>query len=227
MIHVDFTLASPILHARGLTMLVVVTTGTQTVGAVAVSGNLGSWWLFLLLGGRPMNTLRKSAKRRATNGNLLAEMPAGLYLLFIGIGLPMLVMASMFTRSFLLYQATIDSCKKAARAASFTEAKTKATDVFNQNAAAWSGVSGTPTFSVLVKPIGPGSTEVKTAPLPNGSIQVSQKVYLARVVVAGQVEPLIRIGNTWQGMSIPGLTQPYPLEVNYVSYFENPSGLVN
>lgn len=175
-----------------------------------------------------MNIKRSGQKRKRSQcGNLLAEMPAGLYLLFIGIGLPMLVMASMFTRSFLLYQATIDSCKKAARAATFTEAKTKALAAFNQNASAWSGVSGTPTFSVIVKPLTSGTPQIKTAPLPNGSIQISQNVYLARVVVQGQVEPLIRIGNTWQGMSIPGLTKPYPLEVAYVSYFENPSGLVN
>jgi hypothetical protein len=174
-----------------------------------------------------MKRFYRSAKSRSNNGNLLAEMPAGLYLLFIGIGLPMLVMASMFTRSFLLYQATIDSCKKASRAASFTEAKAKATAVFNENAAAWSGVSGTPDFAVLVKPLGAGASQVKTSPLPHDSIKVSENVYLARVVVQGQVEPLVRIGDTWQGMSIPGLTSPYPLEVNYVSYFENPSGLTD
>jgi len=174
-----------------------------------------------------MTIQRRSKSKRSTSGSLLAEMPAGLYLLFVGIALPMLVMASMFTRTFLLYQATIDSCTKSARAASYTEAQAKATSVFNDNAAAWSGVSGTPTFAILVKPLNGGATQVKTAPLPDGSVQISQNVYLARVVVQGQVEPLVPIGNTWQGMSIPGLTKAYPLELNYVSYFENPSGLTD
>lgn len=174
-----------------------------------------------------MTNHRRSVTRRSTNGSLLAEMPAGLYLLFVGIALPMLVLASMFTRTFLLYQATIDSCKRAARASSYTDANTKATDVFNQNAAAWNGVSGTPTFSVLVKPLNGNPTQVKTAPLPAGSVKISENVYLARVVVNGQVEPLVPVGYTWQGMSIPGLTAAYPLTLNYVSYFENPSGLTN
>lgn len=172
--------------------------------------------------GRSLRTGSRSQK-----GSLLAEMPAGLYLLFIGIALPMLVMASMFTRSFLLYQATIDSCRKAARSPSFSEARTNATSEFNTNAAAWNGISGTPTFSVMVKPLSGAVTQVHTNPLPNGSVQISQNVYLARVVVEGQVEPLVRIGHHWQGMSIPGLTKPYPLTVAYVSYFENPSGLTD
>ncbi len=175
-----------------------------------------------------MNNHRtKSKLARRTKGSFLAEMPAGLYLLFIGIGLPLIILASMFTRSFFLYQATIDSCMKAARAGSFTKAQTTVNTVFSNDAASWSGISGTPTFSILVKPIGAGATQVKTAPLPAGSVQVSQNVYLARVVVAGQVEPLVHIAGGWQGMSIPGLTQPYPLTVAYVSYFENPSGLTN
>jgi hypothetical protein len=174
-----------------------------------------------------MTNLLRSRKQRSTNGSLLAEMPAGLYLLFVGIALPMLVLATMFTRTFLLYQATIDSCKRSARAASFTEASIKASSVFATSSAAWSGLSGTPTFSVLVKPLNGGATQVKTSPLPAGSIKISENVYLARVVVQGQVEPLFPVGNSWQGMSIPGLTSAYPLDLNYVSYFENPSGLTN
>ncbi len=205
--------------------LVIFHPGIKTVGNTGLQGygeRLG------LLEGRTMNTKRtKSKHTRRSNGSLLAEMPAGLYLLFIGIGLPLIILASMFTRSFFLYHAAIDSCMKAARARSFTQAQTTVNTVFNNDAATWNGISGTPTFSILVKPIGPGSTQVKTAPLAAGSVQVSQNVYLARVVVAGQVEPLLHIGGGWQGMSIPGLTQPYPLTVAYVSYFENPSGLTN
>jgi hypothetical protein len=174
-----------------------------------------------------MTNHRRSTSRRSTNGSLLAEMPAGLYLLFIGIALPCLVLASMFTRTFLLYQATIDSCKRSARSASFTEAKTKSQTVFTDNAAAWSGVSGTPSFSILVKPVNGSATQTYTAPLPANSIKISENVYLARVVVQGQIDPLFPIGNDWQGMQIPGLTKAYPLQLNYVSYFENPSGLTN
>ena len=170
-----------------------------------------------------MHTFRYKGER-SQKGTLLV-LSAGLYLVFVGIGLPMLIMASLFTRTFFLYQATTDSCRKAACASTFSDAQKTATHDFNRKKAIWKGISGAPSFSVLVKPLGPGPIKVKAAPLPEGSVQKSENVYLARVIVNGQVEPLISLNAGWQGMNIPFLTQPYPLTFSHVARFENPSGL--
>ena len=176
-----------------------------------------------------MPSSRIKRKNRKHSGTFLAELPAVLYLLFIGIAVPMLILGSMFGRAFLLYSATQDACIQAARSRSFTEAKTTMTSVFNNGVSSWTGLSGTPTFSVLVKPLTASASQVKTSPLPDGSIQISQNVYLARVVVDGQIDPLIHFSGSggWQGMKIPGLTEPYPLTMSHVSYFENPQGLTD
>lgn len=170
---------------------------------------------------------RVKKKNRKNRGAFLAELPAVLYLLFIGIAIPMLVIGSMFGRAFLLYAATQDACVQAARSKSFTEAKTTMNSVFNTGVNSWTGMSGTPEFSVLVKPLTSSGSQVKTTPLTNGSVQISQNVYLARVVVQGQIDPIVHMSGSsgWQGWQIPGLTQPYPLTMSHVSYFENPQGL--
>lgn len=168
---------------------------------------------------------RRRSVTRSQAGNLMAEMPAGLYVLFFGIAMPMLIMATMATRAFLCYQATIDSCKQASRQSTFTLARNKALAVFAASSAAWTGISGTPTFAIIRKPLGAGPNKVYGAPLPTGDISSSSYVYLARVVVVGQIDPLFPIGYNYAGMSIPGLTTGYPLTMTYVFFFENPSGL--
>ena len=163
--------------------------------------------------------------RRSRRGSLLAEMPAGLYFLFIGIAFPMLIMCTIFLRVFLLYQTTVDSCKQASRSSTFTKAQTTATAVFNQGKNAWGGISGTPTLSIMIRNLTTNSTSVSTTKLASGSVDISKNLYLARVVVAGQVEPLVKFPGSWQGLSIPGLTAAIPLTMTHVQYFENPPGL--
>ena len=77
-----------------------------------------------------MPSSRIKRKNRKHSGTFLAELPAVLYLLFIGVAVPMLILGSMFGRAFLLYSATQDACIQAARSRSFTEAKTTMTSVF-------------------------------------------------------------------------------------------------
>ena len=157
----------------------------------------------------------------------MAEVPAGMYFLFIGVGIPLVILASMFLRVFLLYQVAQNTCVAAARERTFTDAKNKAQTQFDRAIASWPGITGTHRFEILIRNLAQGRTTVSTTPLPAGSIRAAENAYIARVVVNGQLEPLIRFPGSWQGIPIPGLTSPYNMTASHISYFENSNGLTN
>ncbi len=167
--------------------------------------------------------------RCRSRGTTIAEVPVGIYLLFFGIAIPLMILASVFIRVFLLYSTAQNSCTAAARSITFTDARTRAATEFNRNIQSWPGLTGTHVFTIQIRNLASGTTTVATAPLPRGSIRATENVYLARVVVTGQVEPLLRMEGIWpfNQYPIPGITAPYPLTTAYVSYFESPNGLTN
>src|SRR5271155_4426034 len=112
-----------------------------------------------------MGCTRTGRKTRKSRGYSLAEMPAGLMLLFIGIAFPMIILASIAYRSFLVFFATRDCCMKAAKQSTFTNAQATATAVFNTDMAAWNGISGTEQTNIVTKPLGGGANTISGAPL--------------------------------------------------------------
>jgi len=148
----------------------------------------------------------------------------GLWLLFVGIGFPMIIMASITYRYMMFYFDCRNSCLKAAKAPTFTQAEATAASVFSQDQAAWNGVTGTETINILIKPLAGGAPTVSTTPLT--TVDSDNNIYFIQAVCNGQINPLVSLGS-YMGLNIPGLTGPYPVQVVVEFYAENPDGLTN
>lgn len=155
----------------------------------------------------------------------MAEMPAGMILLFIGLGIPLIIMASVAYRAVLLHFGTRDCAIKGARQNTFTKAQTTATTTFSRDINAFTGISGTENLVVVVKPLAGGPSTAQAGPLPANSVDKSKFLYFLRATATGQVEPLTWCKNGWMGMNVPGLTGPFPLTITSEAYVENPDGL--
>jgi hypothetical protein len=168
--------------------------------------------------------MRKS--KRNCFGDTIAELPAVMFLLFIGLLIPMMCYASSVYRMVFFYFAVRDSCNRAAKASTFTAAGTTANTVFTTDVAGWNDISGTQSIKILIKPIPSGPATFATSPLAQGTVNVTNNMYFIRETAVGSIHPLFGPGS-WLGISIPGFTGPLPLNIVVDAYVENPSGLTN
>lgn len=157
-------------------------------------------------------------------GYSLAEMPAGLILLFIGLFIPFVIMISITYRVSILWFATRDSCIKAAKAATFTDAQSRALSNFARNIAGFPYISGTPTVEIMSKPVAGGPPVFSSTKLAVGSVNTSDNLYFIRETVNGTISPLVTMGSYF-GTQIPGLTGPLNVTTRCEGYVENPNGL--
>jgi hypothetical protein len=164
--------------------------------------------------------------RRNSKGSLLAEYPAVLWMLFIGIAIPMILIASCAYRGLLFYFAVRDSCYKAAKAPSFSQAQASATTTFNIEVAGWHGISGTETIFIMTKPLNGNPPTISSTKLPANTVNTNLNIYFIREIGNGSIQPLLSTG-AFMGLNIPGLSGPFPIQIKYDTYVENPSGLMN
>jgi hypothetical protein len=164
------------------------------------------------------------ARSRRSSGYSFAETGVGLWLLFVGIGFPLIILASITYRYVMFYFDCRNSCLRAAKAPTFTQAQATALSIFSQDQQAWNGVTGTETINILIKPLAGGAPTISTTPLTK--IDADNNIYFIQAVCNGQINPLVQFGS-WMGLSIPGLTGPYPVNVVVEFYAENPDGLTN
>ncbi|MDR3615466.1 MAG: hypothetical protein P4L53_18045 [Candidatus Obscuribacterales bacterium] len=149
-----------------------------------------------------------------------------MFLLFIGLLIPMMCYASCVYRMVFFYFAVRDSCNKAAKASTFTVAGTTATTVFAADMAGWKDISGTESIKILIKPIPSGSPTFSASALTPGTVNVTNNMYFIRETAVGSIHPVFGPGS-WLGLSIPGFTGPLLLNIVVDAYVENPSGLTN
>jgi len=160
------------------------------------------------------------------SGQAIADTPGVIYVLFIVLAFPAMIYASLFYRATLVYFATRDSCYKAAKSPTFTQATANANSAFTNDMAHFNGVSGHEDLYIITQPTSGGSSS-SCPPNALGAIDQNNNVYFIRAVTTAAVDPLFRIGSTWLGMDIPGLTNSYPLTISAQFYVENPTGLPN
>jgi hypothetical protein len=173
-----------------------------------------------------MHARRESATdRKRRNGYSIAELPAGMIFLFVGVAIPLIVLSSITYRGLFLYFATRDSCIRAAKAPTYSEAQTRASASFTRSVAGFTEISGTQTLRIVIKPLAGGPSTVRTGPLALGSVNTSNNVYFIRELVNGTVAPLLGMNGKYFGLNIPGLTSSFNLSLRYDALVENPDGL--
>ena len=180
------------------------------------------------IGSRNMNSYNAGlqARRRSQSGTMLAELPFVLWMLFVFLLFPLLIVASIGYRGSVLYYAASQATNKAGKASTYTNAGSKAASVLTADLAPFTGISASPpVVSIVVKPLAGGSPTIYTAPLAAGTVNTSTYLYFIKTQTDADLSPLVQFNGSWMGMPIPGLTGPYHLTFNMESYAENPSGL--
>lgn len=168
---------------------------------------------------------------RKRRGSSLAELPAALWLLFVGMIFPFIGLATLTLRSTFLNTIAKDAAHAAAKAQTFsTSSATKpsaqqiVTDCITQEAAKFAGINVTGhDLHILITNIATGTTvsqPTKLAAPPDAE----NNLYSAEVVVKGTVDPLIRVTIPLVS-GVPGLDKPLVLECRGCETFENPQGL--
>ncbi|MBA3859876.1 MAG: hypothetical protein C0507_23450 [Cyanobacteria bacterium PR.3.49] len=145
--------------------------------------------------------------------------------LFVGVAIPMLILCSITYRATLLFFAVRDSCIRAAKAPTYTEAQTRANNSFTRSIAAFSEITGTQQIRILVKPVNGSAASVVNGPIAQAALNKTDNLYFIREVATGTVSPLIAMKGGYFGMSIPGLTTAFNVTFRYDALVENPDGL--
>jgi hypothetical protein len=167
-------------------------------------------------------------KRKRRKGSLLAEMPATMYLIFFGLLLPLIGIATIGYRISLAYFAVRDSCYKAAKSSTFSTAPSAATlnaaAAWTTDTAAWHGISGTETIFIVAQPIAGGTESVFSSKLTTAP-NTTTNMYFIRLIANCQIQPFFPTPKGWMGLAVPGLTTAYPLTMKYQYFVENTAGL--
>ncbi len=182
---------------------------------------------------------QRSQSRSNKRGLTITEMPVALWVIFVGFCFPLLCLLLTTIRFGLLWEAAREAADAASQAQYYADtgstpqqgAVTLAQNVATNVASMFSGVALnsvhcfiliTPTNSAGAtsqQPWGPDMC-LSTPPDP------SQNLYQIQVVLSGQIQPIITMSGGLLG-PIPGLTQPYPIQIAISRVFENPPGLTS
>ena len=169
----------------------------------------------------------------------MAEAAPAMWILFVGIGFPLLILATIALRIGLFWEAAKQAAQLSCQAQTFYAAPTfpvsalsavqQATTTAQSVLNAFPGCALTQPVEVYI-----GSTPMATSltnwsntpntPLNPNQIDTDQNVYSIKVVLVGQVQPLLTFNIPYFG-NIPGLTQALPMVVAEERIFENPEGL--
>jgi len=175
---------------------------------------------------------------RKLSGLTIAELPAGLWVIFVGIGMPLLCLVLTTIRFGLFMEAARQAADVAAQAQSYlsnssTGAITLAQDKALAVAGAFPGLSINPDDVkcwIIVTPLantgpnGNASTVVGPNTPLNTPADTAENLYQLRVDITGQIQPVVSLNIDYFG-GIPGLNRPMTVKTSMTRVFENPPGL--
>jgi len=150
-------------------------------------------------------------QKRKSKGSQIAELPAALILLMLGIAFPLIIMASMFYKVYMFQAIIKDGAQIGSQQQDFATAQSVATTYLTTHSPAGITVAA-PTVTLIQRNITYNSGSPAT-PHTYGA-------YFLQVQSTGSMDPLVRLGSFF-GMQIPGLTGPFTLQATQAVYFEN------
>jgi len=171
-------------------------------------------------------------KNRFQSASVAAELPIVLWLLFCGLMIPLVIMASFSIRYSFLVAASRDAAFAAARCRTF-ETNVSSTEQSATNTAKTVAQTTAQQFrEVSVKSV---NTNIIITKLSDGSVSkqsralaqpanTSTYAYQVEVIVNGQTQPILILSDL-RFQNIPGLTAPIAVSVCSREFFENPQGL--
>jgi len=174
-------------------------------------------------------------------GVTITELPAGLWIIFVGICMPLLCLVLTTLRYTLFWEAAREAADAASQAQSYNLSGMGSVSLAQNTAvnvaALFSGVTINPDDVqcwIIVTPFANLNTPGNSGPPPSTVIgpntalttpaDTSKNLYQLRVDVSGQLQPMLYLPTSVFG-AIPGLNQPFPVKISMVRVFENPQGL--
>lgn len=181
-----------------------------------------------------------AATRRANSGYSIAEMPAAIWVLFICLLFPLLILVTTTIRASFLSACAKDAAHAAAKAKIFENSNGQPGDppdaittAVNQAQATAQALGGS---AITIEP-GDVKTEIVTStlaspptvtyssqPLQPGQLDVVNNVYAIQVTVTGNVQPLVTFPKVLG--DVPGLTGPIKMNAVAREMVENPQMLL-
>lgn len=178
---------------------------------------------------------RQTRLKKDLVGTTIAELPVSLWIIFIGIAMPLLCLVLTTVRYGLFLEAAREAADVASQAQNYVGsgtgqsgaialAQSQATAV----AASFSGLSISPSDVhcwIVITPI--TTTGSSTLIGPDTALAVpadpTQNLYQIRVTVAGQIQPMVSM---FEGAFVlPGLNAPIYVATEMTRVCENPTGL--
>ncbi len=141
----------------------------------------------------------------------MAELPAALLLLLIGIAFPCIIFSSIFYRVYMFNCMVKNSCQVGASQVDVPTGIQSVKDFLVAKSLSGVVVNPAPTVTVLKRAI---------TYTPSSGPKVTYTAYFLQVVATGTVDPIVHF-TSFFGLSIPGLTGPVPLSCTQATYFEN------
>jgi hypothetical protein len=181
-----------------------------------------------------------SASQPRRRGTTIAELPLGLWIVFVGIGFPLFILATLTARFALFWEAAREAAQAACQAQTFYSnppfPATALSAVNAANSAANNVLSTFPGSSltqpvqvwIVITPVTNRGSLIPSLYGPNmalSAVDTDVNMYQVRVVLTGKVQPVVTLPIPYFG-NIPGLTQAFPTTVAEERVFENPEGLI-
>ncbi len=171
----------------------------------------------------------------------MAELPVGLWMIFFGFGLPLLLLVSTTLRFGLFWEAAREAADAACQAQYYVDPPNTtsslgsvavANNTANNVAALFPGISINSVNCYIVATSltfsqnnsGTAQTSVITGPNTclGSAADLTKNIYQVRVDVVGSIQPLLSIQG---GPPLPGLNQPITITTSQLRLYENSQGL--
>lgn len=165
--------------------------------------------------------------KRNRKGSTIADTPITLWLLFLGLTLPLMDLASITMRYTFLLAAARDGAFAASREQTYTLADAAAKARINATATTFTGITVTGiTTNVVATNLASKAVILRQPNKLASPANPNTNLYQIESVVNGTIQPFINMGGSAAVLpNIPGVTAPVQTTVACREYFENPQGL--
>lgn len=156
----------------------------------------------------------------------MADTPITLWLLFLGLTLPLMDLASITMRYTFLLAAARDGAFAGSREQTYTLADAALKAKVAATAANFTGITvNTVKTNVVTVNIGNKAVTRQSTKLA-APANVAANLYQIECELTGTIQPFINMGGSAAVLpNVPGITAPVNTTVTCREYFENPQGL--
>ncbi|HEY9714456.1 MAG TPA: hypothetical protein V6C72_13375 [Chroococcales cyanobacterium] len=166
-------------------------------------------------------------------GSAFLDIPFALWILILGIFMPLICFATIGLRYTFFMNAANQAAHAASHAKSFEQdfppnmsSQTIAREIAQKACQAFAGIKlNSVTTYIVITPVAAGSSPSQQASKLSTPADEENNLYQIQVRLSGEINPFIPLPTGVFGYKIPGLTNPYPVDLFAKEPSENTQGL--